>query len=80
MGDRGGTATTGLETTTRSLLYPMGDRGGTATKVRDELKARGLYPMGDRGGTATEAEGGWRAENYTRWEIGGEPQPTVSSP
>ena len=34
-----------------------------------------LYPMGDRGGTATVHYSHWPASNYTRWEIGGEPQP-----
>ena len=30
--------------------------------------------MGDRGGTATVAEDAVIVTNYTRWEIGGEPQ------
>ena len=31
--------------------------------------------MGDRGGTATLAEVAHQVAHYTRWEIGGEPQP-----
>ena len=31
--------------------------------------------MGDRGGTATGTVDGSEIEHYTRWEIGGEPQP-----
>ena len=37
--------------------------------------------MGDRGGTATNQSSAHRNYNYTRWEIGGEPQqydPTYS--
>ena len=33
-----------------------------------------LYPMGDRGGTATKPWVLVNQTDYTRWEIGGEPQ------
>ena len=36
--------------------------------------------MGDRGGTATLASFTRDALNYTRWEIGGEPQPGSAAP
>ena len=52
----------------------MGDRGGTATERPRSRGAVGLYPMGDRGGTATDRTLGPFGINYTRWEIGGEPQ------
>ena len=74
MGDRGGTAT-GIATIGMLLiLYPMGDRGGTATVGMSSQLMRLLYPMGDRGGTATPRPCSPGASNYTRWEIGGEPQ------
>ena len=38
------------------------------------MSAALLYPMGDRGGTATGQDGAAAAQDYTRWEIGGEPQ------
>ena len=56
----------------------MGDRGGTATRTLNGPTSPRLYPMGDRGGTAT---GGWLQSarfHYTRWEIGGEPQHSLS--
>ena len=36
--------------------------------------------MGDRGGTATSVRGLFGYPNYTRWEIGGEPQLVVFLP
>ena len=30
--------------------------------------------MGDRGPTATRTDGGLTRRNYSRWEIGGQPQ------
>ena len=53
----------------------MGDRGGTATPITVISTCAILYPMGDRGGTATGSERIHRRADYTRWEIGGEPQP-----
>ena len=38
------------------------------------MAALQLYPMGDRGGTATQGSAGAVDSDYTRWEIGGEPQ------
>ena len=55
-------------------LYPMGDRGGTATPMTRTPATHILYPMGDRGGTATSTGLECKLVNYTRWEIGGEPQ------
>ena len=58
----------------RCQLYPMGDRGGTATQTHATALRIQLYPMGDRGGTATRRHPKRRNRDYTRWEIGGEPQ------
>ena len=74
MGDRGGTATDLIRYQRLYQLYPMGDRGGTATYMLTLTFRTKLYPMGDRGGTATLAARRNPAINYTRWEIGGEPQ------
>ena len=75
MGDRGGTATV-IESVKRKIrLYPMGDRGGTATLNPIPSTHPQLYPMGDRGGTATAPSATLVLCHYTRWEIGGEPQP-----
>ena len=52
----------------------MGDRGGTATDLATESLCPSLYPMGDRGGTATTPTPTPTPTDYTRWEIGGEPQ------
>ena len=74
MGDRGGTATAPPRMHNSTALYPMGDRGGTATSLPRERASIALYPMGDRGGTATMPYSRRSQANYTRWEIGGEPQ------
>ena len=74
MGDRGGTATDTVGCLMIRLLYPMGDRGGTATHCTTGAEESVLYPMGDRGGTATILPVSFGQANYTRWEIGGEPQ------
>ena len=58
----------------------MGDRGGTATNSGEHYHAIELYPMGDRGGTATRIYGYNANGDYTRWEIGGEPQPVLVVP
>ena len=74
MGDRGGTATGWRDSRRRLPLYPMGDRGGTATNAPSTSPHPQLYPMGDRGGTATPLIVSATIVDYTRWEIGGEPQ------
>ena len=77
MGDRGGTATLSPGIRCLGSLYPMGDRGGTATHCKMHVLLLRLYPMGDRGGTATRHPVVDHPANYTRWEIGGEPQHNI---
>ena len=49
MGDRGGTATSGLDMCQMRALYPMGDRGGTATESLVRAIAL-IIPDGRSGG------------------------------
>ena len=58
-------------------IIPDGRSGGNRNYYNGTSAGDALYPMGDRGGTATRASGQACQFDYTRWEIGGEPQPVV---
>ena len=58
-----------------SGIIPDGRSGGNRNNRQAWAPNTVLYPMGDRGGTATALGAYPLNHNYTRWEIGGEPQP-----
>ena len=74
MGDRGGTATPLSTTEGIPVIIPDGRSGGNRNVNPDQSNPNPLYPMGDRGGTATNSTAYCIGDDYTRWEIGGEPQ------
>ena len=61
-------------------LYPMGDRGGTATIARSRDRSCTIIPDGRSGGNRNHRKVARPfLYDYTRWEIGGEPQHVGSS-
>ena len=61
-------------TSVHPLIIPDGRSGGNRNHPHELQPFFVLYPMGDRGGTATDFFGRPPRFDYTRWEIGGEPQ------
>ena len=57
-----------------SVIIPDGRSGGNRNASYRRQETGRLYPMGDRGGTATRSIWSSSSADYTRWEIGGEPQ------